>query len=182
MLARFAKLAGALKIFIFDVSDNRLSLVPDDKCFIPVNTKDLNVPEFIKEHNGGELADIVFETTAYAPLVQTEMECLGFYGKLVITSSPKFKSSLDLDWCNRYGITIIGAHNCTVHPLVATFQNRWTREEDKRYFLKVMDQKLVNDLEKLITHKENYKNAPKLYNMLMEDRTKALAVHISWED
>ena len=38
LLARLAKIAGALNVFVFDVSDHRLSLVPDDKCFITANS------------------------------------------------------------------------------------------------------------------------------------------------
>ncbi|MBR5248175.1 MAG: alcohol dehydrogenase catalytic domain-containing protein, partial [Lachnospiraceae bacterium] len=38
LTARLAKIAGSLNIFVTDVSDYRLSMLPDNPCFIPVNT------------------------------------------------------------------------------------------------------------------------------------------------
>ncbi|MBQ7718243.1 MAG: zinc-binding alcohol dehydrogenase [Clostridia bacterium] len=180
-VARFAKLAGALNVIVADVSDFRLSLLPDDCCFISVNSSKTDVAEFIKEHNNGNLADVVFETTGYHPLIQSEIECLVKNGRIIITSSPKGRSTVDFDYCNRKGITIIGAHNSAVHPKIATTLNPWTAHRDKEYYLQLLQRKQLS-VKNMITHKANYKDAAKMYEMLMEDRTKALAVNLYWED
>ncbi len=182
MLARLAKIAGALNVFVFDTSDNRLGMIPQDKCFIGVNSKDIDAAEFIKEHNGGELADIVFETTSYGPLAQKEIECITKNGKFIITSSPKNSSTIDFNYVSSQGITIIGAHNWAAHPRVATTHNRWTRQEDTKYFLRLLEKEVLTDINLLITHRASYKDAPSLYRMLIEDRTQALGVHMYWED
>ncbi len=182
ILARLAKIAGALNVFVFDTSDNRLGKIPQNKCFIGANTKDIDATKFIREHNGDELADIVFETTSYGPLAQKEIECVAKNGKFIITSSPKSHSTIDFNYVSSQGITIIGAHNWAAHPRVATTHNRWTRQEDTIYFLRLLEKDVLTDIKSLVTHRANYKEAPELYQMLIEDRTQALGVHMYWED
>lgn len=156
-------------------------MVPKDKCFLTVNSKDKDVVEFIKENNDGNLADIVFETTSYPPLVANELKCVANNGRLIITSSPKGSSTVDFDYCNRKGISIIGAHAFATHPEFATNMNPWTRKRDTEYFLQLLEKKQLS-IKNMVTHKVNYKDAPKMYEMLIEDRTKAMAVHLDWSD
>ncbi len=180
-VSRFAKIAGALNVIVADVSDYRLGLLPKDSSFIPVNTKNQDLTEIIKKENRGKLADIVFETTGNQSLAQTELECVRENGKFIITSSPKGKSVVDFDYCSRMGITIIGAHNWLVHPLVETSQNPWTKHRDSEYFIQLLEKEQLS-VKSLITHRANYKDAPDMYKMLVEDRSKAMAVHLYWED
>lgn len=182
MVARFAKAAGSTRVYVADVSDLRLSKLPDDPCFIPINSAKQNVAEFIKKYPlDAEGVPVVFETTSVPALVEQELACLCKRGKLIITSSPKGKALVDLDYCNRMGISIIGAHNFAVHPAEASPFNRWTRGRDSMYFLELMDkgQMTVNEMH---TDRYNYKDVVSAYEMLMKDRAKALSVLIDWED
>ncbi len=181
LVARLAKVAGATKIFVTDVSDLRLDKLPKDPCFIPVNTKKQNTREVIEQYNNGEGAHVVFETTSCPGLVGEEIKCLAKRGKLIITSSPKGSSVVDLEYCNRMGIEIIGAHNSIVHTPVEIPADRWTRKNDSDFFIELLDKKQIT-VSEMITHEANYQNAVDMYQMLMEDRTQALAVHINWED
>lgn len=182
MVARLAHAAGSTKVFVADISDNRLSKLPDDPCFIPVNSAKVNVPEFVKANTrNNEGAPFVFETTSVGALVEEELKCLAYRGKLIITSSPKTKSVVDFDFCSRKGITIIGAHNHIVHAPVETSHNRWTRRRDMDYILELLSkgQMTVNEMH---THRANYKDAVSMYHMLVKDRTQALSVILEWED
>ena len=182
MVARFAKVAGSTKIFVADISDLRLSMLPDDPCFVKLNSKEINVPEYIQKVMGKDKGvPVVFETTSVPSLVAEELKCLCKYGKLIITSSPKGKSLVDFDFVNRKGITIIGAHNFAMHPNVETFMNRWTRRRDTDFFLELMEKKQMT-VKEMNTHRYHYTDAPKAYEMLMKDRTQALSVLIDWED
>lgn len=180
-VARFAKLAGALNVIVADVSDYRLSLVPDNSTFLTVNTQKEDIVEFIKKHNGGELADVVFETTGCQHLVQEQLHCVIENGKYVITSSPKGKSVVDFDYCSRMGITLIGAHNWAVHPKLATTHNRWTTFADSKYFIQLLEKEQIS-VSGLITHRANFTEAADMYQMLVDDRSRAMAVHFYWED
>jgi len=181
LVARFAKIAGAVNVIVVDVSDNRLSYVPQDSTFITVNSTKEDVHEVIKKANFGKLADIVFETTSYHPLVKEEISCLAKLGRLIITSSPKGVSNVDFHYCSGMGITIIGAHNHAIHTPVGTPENPWTRQRDGKYVLQLLEKEQIS-FKDMITHKDNYKNAVELYELLMQDRTQALAVHIDWRD
>lgn len=182
MVARFAKIAGSARVYVADVSDLRLSKLPDDPCFIPINSAKENVAEFIKKNPlDSEGVAVVYETTSVPALIQQELECLCQRGKLIITSSPKGKALVDLDYCNRKGISIIGAHNFAVHPVQASPFNRWTKRRDSEFFLELMHkgQMTVNEMH---THRFHYRDAVAAYEMLMADRTKALSVLIDWEE
>ena len=181
MLARLAKIAGAGHVFVTDVSDYRLSMLPQDACFHKVNTTKEDVVETLKTHGKKELARIVFESTSVPSLIAKELLCLQPLGRLIITSSPKGKSTVDFDFVNRQGITIIGAHNGKVHPPVATPANPWTVVADKRNFMDLLSQKEITT-KHLNTHKEHYTQAPRLYEMLMKDRTQAMSVLLDWRD
>ena len=181
LTARLAKIAGAINVVVVDVSDNRLNYVPKEKGFYTVNSTKESVEEAVKKVNFGNLADIVFETTAYHPLVEKELKCLTKLGRLIITSSPKGVSNVDFQYCSSMGLTIISAHNYAFHPPVETPNNPWTRDRDAKYFIQLLEHEDCS-LKSMVTHKENYKNAVKMYELLMKDRTQALAVHLDWRD
>lgn len=181
LTARNAKNAGASTVIVADVSDLRLDLVPKDPSFITVNSTKVDMPEFVKEHTGGDGADIVFETTSHPGLIEQELHCLRPKGKLIITSSPKGKSVVDFDYCSRFALTIIGAHNVTYHTKTETLADRWTSKNDKGYFLEMLSKNAI-DVSNLTTHTYGYKDAVSAYEMLMKDRTQALSVILNWEE
>jgi len=182
-VARLAKLAGATTVMVTDVSDHRLDLLPKDPCFVPFNSAKGDPVSRIKELTGGRGADVVFETTSIGELIQQEMNCLAYAqaGRLVITSSPKHKCMIDLDYVSRASITIIGANNVSTHIESASKENRWSCRNDQSYILELMDKKLL-DVSGLVTHTFNGKDADKAYEMLMADRTQAMGVILNWED
>lgn len=56
LVARLAKIAGAINVIVADVSDNRLGMIPDEEVFIPLNTKGMETQEivdFISKNNDG---------------------------------------------------------------------------------------------------------------------------------
>ncbi len=182
MVARLAKCAGSTKVFVCDVSDNRLSKLPDDPCFIKINTTRESAEEVVKANTfNNEGADVVYETTSVPSLIEEELKCLTRRGKLIITSSPKGKSNIDFHFVSCKGITIIGAHNMLVHQNRPVLGDPWTRRNDSLYFLELLDKKQIT-VSEMITHRCNYKDVIGMYEMLMEDRTKALSVNINWED
>ena len=181
MVAKMARIAGAIKVFIADVSDYRLSLIPEDPCYIPVNTKKEDILTVIRDNNNGQLANVCFETTSLPQLIDSELRCLEVKGKLIITSNPKGKSLIDMDYVNTHALTIIGAINGRSHTPVATPADPWTSKRDKEYFFELVEKKQIT-VEDMITRRESYKNCVEVYNSLMEDRTRDLGVLFTWED
>ncbi|MBE7014492.1 MAG: zinc-binding alcohol dehydrogenase [Ruminococcaceae bacterium] len=182
LVARLAKCAGSTRVFVCDISDLRLDKLPDDPCFVKINTLKENAAEIVKNNTKfNEGAAVVFETTSNPKLVSDEIACLGKRGKLIITSSPKGKALVDLEYCNRMGISILGAHNSAVHTQNEVNGDPWTRRRDSEYFIELLEKNQTTASE-MITHKCSFKDVVSMYEMLMEDRTQALAVNINWED
>lgn len=181
MVARLALICGASKVLVCDMSDLRLEKLPKLPGMIAVNSGKCDIKEAVREVNNGRLADVVFETTSVGALAQQEIECLESFGKLVITSSPKARSTVDLEYCNRKCITILGVHNVVYHRTGGHNANRWTVPEDNKLMLELLRQKRLTTAE-MITHETNYKDAVSMYEMLMADRTQALGVNLIWED
>ena len=181
MVAMMARIAGAIKVFIADVSDYRLSLIPKDPCYIPVNTKKEDIIAVIKDYNNGRLADFVFETTSLPQLIDSELKCLVKKGKLIVTSNPKGKSLIDLDYVNKQALTIIGAINLGSHTPVATPADPWTEARDRTYVLELLQKRQIS-MKDMVTRRESYKDCVAVYQSLMDDRTKDLGVLFTWED
>ena len=181
MAARLAYAAGAGKVFVSDISDLRLEKLPKLPGIIPVNTTREKLRSVIRANCDGRLADIVFETTSIGALAEEQVRCLGLFGKLVITSSPKGRSTLDFDFCNRRCITVVGVHNVTYHTKVETNSDRWTRHRDIELVIELLRQKRITTAE-MITTTESSLKAVDLYEKLMADRTQELAVNLTWEE
>ena len=181
LTARNAKNAGASTVIVADVADSRLALVPKDPAYVTVNSTQVDMPQFVQSLTKGNGADIVFETTSHPGLIEQELHCLRPKGKLIITSSPKGTSTIDLNYVNSLGIIIIGAHNSAVHPVVETQFNRWTRRRDTDFILDAMAKGLFS-VKELTTHRFNYMDAVAAYDMLIKDRTQAMSVVLDWRD
>lgn len=181
LLARLAKIAGALNVFVADVSDYRLSMLPEDKCFHKINTAKEDIVEALGKYGKQELARVVFEATTVPALVEKELACVQRMGRFVLTSSMRSKALIDLEYVSNKGVTIVSGANWTVHTPVAVPRDPWTRSADTRYFMDLLSNKEIC-LKGTITHRANYKDAVQMYQMLMQDRTQALCVLLNWND
>lgn len=179
LTARFCRLAGARPVVVVDVADARLQRLPQDVALLAVNPRTRNAVDVVREATRGRMADVVFEVTGDPDLIPDEFAVLHKMGRLVVLSSPRGKTAFDFhDLCNSPSYTIIGAHNSS-HPLVATFDNPWTNQRDAEFFFDLVADGEV-DLSPLISHRERYGEAVRLYDMLVQDRTPAMGVLLEW--
>jgi 2-desacetyl-2-hydroxyethyl bacteriochlorophyllide A dehydrogenase len=175
---RICEIAGARPIIVVDVSEYRLSFLPNNVAKVNPLSQDpaLEVKKLTKER----LADVVFEVTGNPDIVTEELRCLRKLGRFVILSSPRGPSTIDLhDFCNAPSFTFVGAHNSS-HPPVETLNNPWTYKRHAELFFDLVLSKEL-EVSKLVTHRVPYEGAPKVYEQLLEDRTKAIGVIIDWE-
>lgn len=181
LTARFAHLAGARPVIGIDIAETRLNKLPQKPGFIAINPEKTNVREEVLRLTKGKLADVVFEVTGKPELIPSEFEILRPQGRFVVLSSPYGPTpNFDFhDLCNSPSFIIIGAHNMS-HPQYPTLDNPWTQ---KRHFELFTDLLLAGelDIKNLITHRVNYKEAPEIYRLLLEDRSCALGVIIKWD-
>ncbi len=176
---RLCHAAGARPVIGVDVADSRLEYLPDEPGIVGVNPLEEDAEEIVRNANGGSLADVVFELTGNPDVIINEFDVLRDQGRFVVLSSPRGETPMDFhDYCNLPSYTIIGAHNSS-HPSVATPDTPWTQHRHAEIYFD-----LVNDgtleVESLVSHTEPYEEAPRLYDELLEDRSKAMGVVLEW--
>jgi 2-desacetyl-2-hydroxyethyl bacteriochlorophyllide A dehydrogenase len=179
MTARFLLFAGARRVFVVDISDFRLSLLPNDRRLAMVNPTAQDLRTLVAERTAGRMADVVYETTGNGQLIPQEFDALRVEGRLVLVSSPGGSTIFDFqELCAAKSYTIIGAHNRS-HTPVSTLNNPWTQKYDCEFFFELMKHGNI-DVLPLITHRVPYVRAIEMYDMLMTDRTKAAGVLLDW--
>jgi threonine dehydrogenase-like Zn-dependent dehydrogenase len=125
------------------------------------------------------MADLVFEVTGDPALVARQAGLLREQGRLVILSSPRGASTIDLhDDCMRPSLTIVGAHNFS-HPPVATPADPWVAARHAELFFDLVRHGRL-DVERLISDRVPARDAPAAYERLMRDRTGLMGVVVGW--
>lgn len=179
LAVRFCRLCGARPVIAVDVADSRLQSLPRHPAIIPINPLYNDVVDEVKKATKGRMADVAFEVTGNPKLVVDEFKVLRRQGRFVFLSSPRGSTQFDFhDLCNSPSFTIIGTHNSS-HPQTATLDNPWTSKRHIEFFFD-----LVSDgelpLASLVSHREPYTEAPRVYQMLLEDRSEAMGVLLEW--
>lgn len=176
---RFCRQCGAAPVFAVDVSAGRLNYLPQESAVVGVNPKQHDVMEMIKKHNHGRLADVVFEITGNAALLEKELPLLREKGRLLLLSSPKEKITFDFqDYCAWPSYTIIGCHNFS-HPANPQADNPWTIKRHVELFFDLVGRGEL-DMERLISRKLDYTAAPEVYQDLLHDRSKDMGILFDW--
>jgi 2-desacetyl-2-hydroxyethyl bacteriochlorophyllide A dehydrogenase len=178
--ARFCRMCGARPVFVIDVANGRLQRLPEDPLIIKLNPNEVDIVSAVDRGSRGRKAGVVFEVTGNATLIPSEFRILRRQGRFVVLSSPGGETLFDFhDLCNSPSFTIIGAHNSS-HPTQATPDNPWTMKRHFELFVDLLaDGEL--DVRPLISHREPYRRAVELYQMLLRDRSQAMGVILEWE-
>lgn len=177
--ARLARLSGAGSVFVWDHSPLRLRLLPDDSGVYPSTEDPEAAGAFIRRINRGSAADLVFDATGDPTRIAAEVDALEEHGRLVILSSPRGRSALDLNTVNLRGLSIIGAHNATVHMPPGVPGEPFTLRRDLQDFLERLADHTLS-VASLITHRFPADRAPEAYHLLAENRREALGVLLDW--
>jgi 2-desacetyl-2-hydroxyethyl bacteriochlorophyllide A dehydrogenase len=180
LTVRFCHLAGAKPVIGIDLAESRLKLLPQKPRIRGINPERENPVEVADEITRGRMVDVVFEVTGNPEVIPREFDLLKRQGRLVILSSPRGTTrEFDFhDLCNAPSYTIIGAHNSS-HPRYETPYNQWTQKRHAELFFDlILDGEL--DMRPLISHTVPYSQAPEIYAMLLEDRSRAMGVVFEW--
>lgn len=179
LTAQFCLVAGARRVFVADVSEYRLSLLPQHPRLVPVNSRDVDLESTVREHNSGRLVDIVYELTGNSSLIPSEFAVLREQGTMAIVSSPVGSTWFDFhDLCNRQSFKIVGIHNHS-HPVSETPDNPWTNQRDCEYFFDMCRDGDL-DMARMVSATVKPEDAPGVYGKLLEDRGRFMGVVIDW--
>ena len=118
MVSRFVLFAGARSVFVVDVSDFRLSLLPKDHRLVPVNPRQQDLKALVAARTAGRMADVVYEATGNSQLIPQEFAALRVEGRMVLVSSPGGSTDFNFqELCGTNSYTIIGSHNRSHTPV-----------------------------------------------------------------
>jgi 2-desacetyl-2-hydroxyethyl bacteriochlorophyllide A dehydrogenase len=179
LTVRLARFAGAGAVVGLDVAEDRIDFLPEGAAVAGVDPTAEGWRERFDAATGGRSADVVFEVTGNQDAIDGEFDVLRDLGRLVVLSSPRGPTNLDLNArCHNPGYEIIGAHNHT-HPNTETPHTPWTQHRHAEVFFDALaqDRLAVADL---TSHRRHYTDAPEVYDTLVTDRTQALGVVFEW--
>lgn len=180
LTARVCQAAGARPVVGFDVADSRLEYLPDDPGIVAANPLEDDPETTVRAAARDRLADVVFEVTGNPDVITDEFDVLREQGRMVVLSSPRGETSIDLhDHCNSPSYAIIGAHNSS-HPPVETPATPWTQHRHAELFFDLVEDGTL-EVAPLVSHTESYREAPRLYERLLADRSEAMGVVLEWD-
>ncbi len=180
LTGRFAHVAGATPTVGLEIADFRRGFFPERPGMASVDTTPTDYSEDVEAETGGHPFDVVIEATGNAAVVPEEFDHLRDEGRFVLLSSPRTIGEFDYYRdCHRPGYEIIGAHART-HASVQTPKTPWTRRAHQELFFALLSAGRV-EVESMITHRFQLTEAPSAYDMLLEDRTQALGVILTYD-
>jgi 2-desacetyl-2-hydroxyethyl bacteriochlorophyllide A dehydrogenase len=179
MAARFCHIAGAWPIIVIDPAETRLQAACAVGRVQPLPmTVDMARLD-VERLTNGRMADVVFDITGNPIAMQGALRLARRKGRVVVLGSPRGPVSIDFhEEVHTRGLEIIGAHN-SVHPPIETPHAPWTMERDVKLFLEWQATGVI-DVRPLITHRFGWRQVSEAYQMLVEDRSRALGVILDW--
>ena len=179
LAVRVCLYAGASAVIAVDVARARLDFLPDDPRVHPVDAGEAATADVVRRLTRDRMADVAFEVTGEPDLVISQLATLRDQGRLLVLSSPRGPATLDLhDHLVFPSVSIIGAHNRS-HPRQATLEDPWVPQRHAELFFDAVAAGLL-PLERLVTHRRPYRDAPELYGMLLRDRSALMGVVLDW--
>lgn len=180
LATRFARLSGAFPLITVDVSQMRLDLGSKGGATHPLRGSAADLLDTITEINHGRKVDCVIEATGNPDVIPYALRMPRRRGRVIILGSPRGVSSVDFHDEIHFGIDVIGAQWST-YPPVESHLNPWTTERNGALFLELVRAKML-DVDGLISHTFNWREAPAVYRQIDEDRTRFMAVRFDWRD
>ena len=177
---RFARANGACPLYAVDPAPLRLELsrrVPSATA-LQGRLQDLSAE--IVRLNKGRKTDCVIEATGFAAIIPEAAKLARPGGRLILLGSTRGSCEMDFREAVHGGVDIIGAH-WSLYPPLETPMTPWTFRRNGQVYFALLQAGLVN-VDGLISHTFNWRDAPDAYQQILQDRTRFMAVRFDWSD
>ncbi|MCE7987022.1 MAG: hypothetical protein DYG89_38100 [Caldilinea sp. CFX5] len=177
---RFARLSGAFPLIAVDMAPSRLEF---SKLGGATHTLQGPIDKFLDEItriNKGRKVDCVLEVTGNPVAIPTALKLPRKRGRVIILGSPRGVSQVDFHDQIHFGIDVIGAQWST-YPPIESHLNPWTTARNGELYLDLVKAGQIN-VDGLISHTFNWREAPEVYQEIQEERTRFMAVRFDWRD
>ena len=101
-------------------------------------------------------------------------------GRLILLGSPRGVSHVDFHDQIHFGVDVFGAQWNT-YPQQEGHLAPWTTARNGELYLDLIQAGMLN-VDGLISHTFNWRQAPEMYDKIREDRTRFMAVRFDWRD
>ena len=175
---RFARLSGAFPLVAVDLVDMRLEFSRRGGATHMLHGPIETLLDEIVRINQGRKVDCVIDVTGNSSVIPQALKLPRMRGRVIILGSPRGISQIDFHDQIHFGVDVLGAQWNT-NPQVESHINPWTTARNgELYFNLVQAGEL--DVEGLISHTFNWREAPDVYHRILEDRARFMAVRFDW--
>ena len=163
MVAEWARIEGAARIFMIDVVDRKLEAAAAVEQVVTVSARDENPVERIKELTGGRGVDIAVEAAGAPATMIGALEAVANFGRVVLLGNPTADVTLPeklISSLLRREVTVAGTWNSSI----SSPDNDWRAALDA-----MADGRL--HVAPLITHRFALDGAPDALDMMRDGET-----------
>jgi 2-desacetyl-2-hydroxyethyl bacteriochlorophyllide A dehydrogenase len=177
---RFARLSGAFPLIAVDLSAGRLEMASRGGATHVCQGSIETLLDEIVQINKGRKVDCVLEVTGNPDTISHALKLPRMRGRLIILGSPRGISQVDFHDQIHFGVDVLGAQWST-YPRVESPLAPWTTARNGELYLDLVRAGLLN-VDGLISHTFDWREAPVVYHQIYEDRTRFMAVRFDWRD
>lgn len=180
LCCRLARLAGARRVIALGHRPGHLSAARAGDVTVAADPRRVDPLTLVREHNNGELADVVLESSGSASAIDLALHLTRRQGRVVLAGSPSGPVNLELhETVHGQGVQLIGAHISTLPFGELPLQAGWSLERAMRLFWDLLSDETIS-VAPLISDRVPGHAAPALYDRLLTDRGDALGVLLDW--
>lgn len=179
LVAQYVRLLGAHRVIVIDTAPARLAMAESHGATHTLFISSAEAEEAVAEITANRLADVVYDVTGNAAVLPTALPLARRFGKVILlgdTGTPS-EQRLTGDIIRR-GVTLVGSHS-TYPPPIASDYAHWTHANMTQLFFTYIDRGEMQ-VEDLITHRYDPRDAAEAYAMLTADRSQAMGVIFDW--
>jgi 2-desacetyl-2-hydroxyethyl bacteriochlorophyllide A dehydrogenase len=176
---RLAALTGVKTIIAADNFANRLALAQAGGATHTINVGQTNLEEEIAGITGKTGCHVVIDTTGNPRAIRSALAAAAQKGRVIILGCPHGEVSLNLyTEFQIKELSLIGSYQPGC-PHTATAYYPWSQSANRQTVLEyIRDGKI--DVAPLITHRDHFTAAQRLYHALSQEKDKAIAAIMTW--
>ncbi len=179
LVVQYVRLLGANRVIAIDPAPARLALAAAHGATHTLAISSGAAVEAVGDLTGGWLADVVYDITGNAAVLPTAFPLARRFGKVLLLGDTGAPSDQRLTGdVIRRGVTLVGAHSSNPPPHSTDYAH-WSHDHMTRLFFTCVARGQIQ-VEDLITHRFDPREAPAAYAMLTRDRSQAMGVQFDW--
>ncbi|MEN6641543.1 MAG: zinc-binding alcohol dehydrogenase [Armatimonadia bacterium] len=176
LVVQYLRALGLSEVLVVDRVQGRLDLAVKHGATAAFCGASVDAKEFVLEHTGGRLADVVYDVTGHYAVLPTALPLARDHGKLILLGDSPYpsKQHLTYDVLSRQ-VQIIGSRSSWLPPQYAM----WTPQAMAGLFYTYLQRGQMS-VDGLVTHRFRPEQAAEVYGLLSERRTETMGVLFEW--